>query len=217
VCVADGRTGIYVSGTQDQADKHVASSAALLESDGIERFYPDHAKPKIGKHGNRRGWRRNRVWTAGGFAIDALGLDVAARGLKLEEQRPDFIVLDDIDGKHDSVQVTAKKLETITHTILPAGSEDVAVLAIQNLILRRGVFTQLADGTADFLVDRILSGPFPAIDGFEYEWRRHPKSGIRYAKITKGTATGRARASRSARSRSRPSASVRSSRSASTR
>jgi hypothetical protein len=181
--------GLYISGTQDQADKHVATIASMLESPGVERFYPDHGRPKLGKHGNQRAWRRNRVWTAGDFAIDALGLDVAARGLKLDEQRPDFIVLDDIDGKHDSIATTVKKTETITTTILPAGADDLAILAIQNLISRSGFFTSLVDGSLDALADRKISGPFPAIEGFKYEYRRHPKSGIRYAHITAGKAT----------------------------
>ncbi|MGH9884639.1 MAG: hypothetical protein ACREBE_03875 [bacterium] len=181
--------GLYISGAQEQADKHVASCASLFESDGVQRFYPEHAHPKVGKHGNRRGWRRNRIWTSGDFAIDALGLDVAARGIKLDEQRPDFIVLDDIDGKHDSPLLTAKKIETITHTILPAGSLDVAVLAIQNLILRGGFFTQLVDGTLDVLVDRIISGPFKSIENLKWEWQKHPVSGMKRAVIIGGKAT----------------------------
>jgi hypothetical protein len=181
--------GLYVSGTQDQADKHVETLAGMLEESTIARYYPKHSKRRVGKYGNAKGWRRNRVWTAGGFAVDALGLDVAARGIKLESDRPGFIILDDIDGQHDSLLVTAKKIETITHSILPAGSPDCAVLGIQNLILRTGFFTQLVDGELDVLVDRFLSGPFPAVEGLEWEWQRHQKTGLKHAVITKGTAT----------------------------
>jgi hypothetical protein len=45
------------------------------------------------------------------------------------------------------------------------------VLAIQNLVLPQGVFARLAgsaDKPADFLVDRIVSGPIPAIQGMTY-------------------------------------------------
>jgi len=49
--------------------------------------------------------------------------------------------------------------------------DDLAVLAIQNLIISNGIFSQLADGRAEFLSDRIVSGPFPAVDGLTVEQR----------------------------------------------
>jgi hypothetical protein len=180
---------LYIRETQDQADKSVENIAALLESATVHRFYPEHAERKVGKHGNSRGWRRSRLRTAGGFTIDALGLDVASRGLKVEEQRPDLLIFDDIDGKQDSPATTAKKRSTITHSILPAGSSNVAVLGIQNLIIAGGIFTELADGSADYLVERIVSGPFPAVEGLQYEWKRDETSGTRRAVITAGHAT----------------------------
>lgn len=169
-CVAVGarrkrRYGLYVCDTQDRADDHVGNVASMLESDRVEVFYPDMAKRRVGKHGNSRGWRRNRLWTAEGFVIDAIGLDSAARGVKLEDQRPDFMVIDDIDDRHDTPTATRKKIETLTQSVLPAGAEDLAVLAIQNLILGAGVFGQIVSGKGDYLRRRILSGPVPAIEG----------------------------------------------------
>lgn len=154
---------VYVSETQDQADKHVATVATLLESAKIERA--------LNRYGNSKGWRRNRLRTAHGATIDALGLDTAARGIKVDADRPDMIVLDDIDGRHDSVNATHRKIETITTTILPAGSNDCAVLFVQNLIHADSVASRLCDGRADFLSDRIVSGPFKAIEGLKYEAR----------------------------------------------
>jgi hypothetical protein len=155
------RYALYVSETQDQADKHVATIAGLLESAGVDRA--------VNKYGNSKGWRRNRLRTADGFTVDALGLDTAARGIKVDADRPGLIILDDIDGRHDTPAATTKKIDTITTTILPAGSTDCAVLAVQNLIFANSIFDKLAQGEADFLHDRIVSGPFPALDGFEYE------------------------------------------------
>lgn len=181
---------LYVRETQDMADKSVANIAAMLEDPSIERFYPDHARPLISKFGHSRGWRRERLRTAGGYTIDALGLDTAARGLKVDEDRPDFIILDDIDGKHDTAATTQKKTEIITHSILPAmNTRTGAVLGIQNLIIRDGIFSQLADGRADYLSDRVVSGPFPAITGLEIELRPDAKTGIRKPFIVKGTPT----------------------------
>lgn len=180
---------LYVRETQEQADKSVANVAALLESDTVERHYPAHAERMVGKFGESKGWRRNRLRTAGGFTVDALGLDTASRGVKVEDQRPDLIVLDDIDDKHDTAATTARKIATITTSILPAGATNVAVLAIQNLIIPDGVFTRLVDGRADFLARRIVSGPHPAVEGLTWDLVEDPESGAKRAVITGGTAT----------------------------
>lgn len=181
---------LYVRETQKQADASVANIAALFELPSIERFYPEHSRPLLSKYGHSRGWNRNRLRTAGGFTVDALGLDVASRGSKVDADRPDFIVFDDLDGKHDSPATTQKKIEIITHSILPAmNTKTGTALGIQNLIIRDGIFSQLADGRADFLVDRQVSGPFPAIQGLKIDWRFNSETGIRKPVIVEGKPT----------------------------
>lgn len=172
--VAAGLTGrrrycLYVRSTQAMADTSVGNIAALLESPRVEKYYPEHAKRAVSKYGSSKGWRRNRLRTKGGFTVDAIGMDVAARGVKIEDQRPDLIVFDDIDELHDSPLMTTKKAGTITKSLLPAGSPDVAVVGIQNLIIPHGVFAQLADGRADYLLNRSISGPHPAIRDLKTE------------------------------------------------
>lgn len=164
-CRARRRYVLYVSGTQDQADDHVGNVAAMLESPGVGRWYPAMAERLVGKFGNSKGWRRNRIRTATGFTVDALGLDTAARGVKLEDQRPDLIVFDDIDNHDDSPEMTARKIDALTKKLLPAGAPDLAVVGIQNLVCRDGVFARLADGRARFLARRQVSGPIPAVEG----------------------------------------------------
>jgi len=156
---------LYVCGTQDQADDHVGNIASMLESGGIERWYPEQANRLVGKFGNSKGWRRNRLRTSTGFTVDALGLDTAARGVKLDEHRPDLLVIDDVDAHDDSPRVVQRKIDALTKKLLPAGSPDMAVLAIQNLVHRDGIFARLADGRAKFLQRRIVSGPVPAVRG----------------------------------------------------
>jgi hypothetical protein len=163
---------IYVSETQEQADKHVATIAAMLESATVEQYYPEMGERLVGKFGNAKGWRRNRLRTATGFTVDALGLDTAARGIRVEDQRPDLIVLDDIDEASDTARTTAKKIDIITKGIIPAGSEKVAVLAVQNLIHADSIFARLADNRADFLRNRSVIGPIPGLQDFAFDVRR---------------------------------------------
>lgn len=173
-CVALGakrsRTyGLYISATQGQADGHVANVASLLESEAIAQHSPSLANRLLGKYGHSRGWRRNRLRTSEGFTIDAVGFDTAVRGVKIDADRPDFLVLDDLDQDTDSAGSVAKKITALTRKILPAGSADVAILGVQNLVHPDGIFARLLDGRAEFLRTRILSGPVPALRGLMYE------------------------------------------------
>jgi hypothetical protein len=148
------RYALYVSGTQDQADRHVETIGAILERLGVERA--------VNKYGNSRGWRRNRLKTDQ-FTIDAFGLDTGSRGTKDDDQRPDLLIFDDVDQVHDSPATTRKRIETLTMTLLPAATDTAAIIGVQNLIHGHSVFAQLADGRADWLSDRIVSGPYPAL------------------------------------------------------
>lgn len=85
------RYALYISSTQDSADQHVANIGAILESRQLEELYPDMAKRDVNKYGSSRGWRRNRLATASGFVVDALGLDTQVRGIKFESSRPDLM------------------------------------------------------------------------------------------------------------------------------
>ncbi len=114
------RYGLYVCATQDRADDHALNVAGLLESKAFSQHYPMASRRKIGKYGNSQGWRRNRLRTESGFTLDAIGLDTAARGAKIDEDRPDFIIFDDIDGLLDGPGVVDKKIKTITQSLLPS-------------------------------------------------------------------------------------------------
>lgn len=156
--------------TQDQAEDHVGNVGKLLESPRVADLYPEIGEQLVNKFGRSRGWRRERLRSAAGFTVDAIGLDSAARGAKLDEERPDLIVFDDIDDANDSPKVTARKIDQLTRTFLPALAPNGTVLAVQNLVLPNGVFARiagLAEQSADFLQDRVMwgDGPVPAVRG----------------------------------------------------
>lgn len=182
------RYGLYVSGTQPQADRHIQAVASLLESPAMEHYYPGVAQRDVNKYGSSKGWRRDRLRTASGFTLDGIGLDVAARGFKADDARPDLIIMDDIDSRHDSVAVVRKKIETLSESILPTGSDDVAVLFIQNRVHKDSIASSFADGTNTFLIDHTLSGPHPAVEGLAVESREMPDGRRRYF-IIAGRAT----------------------------
>lgn len=170
---------LYVSATQKQANKHVQGIRARFEVLGIPRA--------VGTYGNSLGWAMDLLRVGNGFNVLALGLDAAGRGVKLDDVRPDLIVLDDVDGRHDSPETTAKKIETLTESILPTGSTDAAVLVVQNRIHDNSIVAQLVDGRADFLLDREVHEE-PAVRGMEIESETQ-EDGTHLYRIVEGEAT----------------------------
>ena len=175
---------VYVRSTQDKANESIQNIATLLEKPSVERYYPVLASRKQGKYGNSLGWRIDTLRCGNDFSVIALGLNASVRGIKLDQFRPDLIVFDDIDDRRDSMAAIQKKIDTITSDILPAGSADVAVLGIQNLIHPNSIFSKLVNGEAEFLYDRIISGPYPSVRDLDYEPR--PEGGYR---VISGTPT----------------------------
>lgn len=163
------RYALYVSATQEQADRHVQNVAGLLEHPTFAKHYPAASRRRVGKYGNSQGWRRNRVRTASDFTVDAIGLDTAARGAKVDEDRPDLIIFDDVDEILDSPGAVTKNETILTKSLLPSRAPHATVLVAQNLIHDNGIVARLADGRADYLADRIVSGPHPAIQNLQTE------------------------------------------------
>lgn len=170
---------LYVSETQVQANVHVQAVATMLERVGVNRA--------VNQYGASKGWTQTQVRAMNGFNIQAFGLDAGMRGIKLDEFRPDVIVMDDIDGRHDSPDTTAKKIQVITQSILPAGSTDCAVIVVQNRIAKNSIMSQLCDGRADFLIDRVVAEE-PAVTDLQVEQVIQPDGTPKYI-ITGGTAT----------------------------
>lgn len=160
---------LYVCSTQPQADDHVENIADMMTSERLAEDYPTLADRAVDKYGPKA-WRRNRVQSAIGCTVDALGLDASMRGAKLGRDRPDLIVLDDIDDINDSAFATGNKVRTITRSLLPAGSsEDTVTIGVQNLVLRGGIFDRIAHGQAGFLQHALVLGPTPALLDCEVE------------------------------------------------
>jgi intein/homing endonuclease len=170
---------VYLQKTEGSAEDRLDSIKQKLRSTPVERYYPEHSGPEIGEFGNPRGWSMRRLVTKGGFKVDATGIESAVRGLKVDDQRPDLLVIDDIDQLHDSADVVRNKLEILKGSVMPAMADTgSAVIAIQNLIHPNGIFARLADGRADWLQTRIVDGPEPAVRNLETE-RKETESGYR--------------------------------------
>lgn len=178
-CLGLRRYAVYVTGTQELADDHVGTNiGGLLEGDTVAASYPLMASRAVSKYGVSKGWRRNRLTTASGFIVDALGLDTGIRGIRMGDQRPDLIIIDDIDDEADTRRTIEKKVSILTRRLLPAGSQDCAVIFIQNKMHSQSIAARLISHNqpgeperADWLSGRIVSGPIPAVWSLEISTR----------------------------------------------
>lgn len=178
---------LYVGETQSAAEKHVENIKTLLE-----RIGGAVGMRLENKYGYSRGWKKSLIRTASGFSVMALGLDVAMRGVKLEDIRPDLIIFDDFDGRHDSPYITQKKIEIITESIIPAGSDDAAIWFVQNLVIPNGIMSRLCGVSqyeAGFLSRRRVNGPIKAVEGLQTEERFSEEFGRKIHIVTGGTPT----------------------------
>ena len=179
------RFPLAVTETQEQASRFVSAVAEQLAANGIE--------PARNPLGASRGWRKDMIRTADGFNLMAVGWDVATRGIRLGELRPDVILFDDVDGRLDTPATTEKKQTVLTQTFLPAGAPGLAVAFGQNVILRGGLMDQLVQGQADFLTNRRVSF-VRAVEGLEIGYRDAGELG-RVPYIAAGASTWPARLS----------------------
>lgn len=162
---------LYVSATDNQAQKHFNAIRSMLESGGLLNDYP-HLSPQVQKHrpNVNSNWSSERLVTKANQVVEFISLLGNARGFTTEEgKRPDLIVLDDIDDSKDTPHMIQKKLDILRYSILPARAENTLVLFPQNLIHRDSICQQIKDGRADILNDRIFVGPYPLMKWYEAE------------------------------------------------
>lgn len=177
---------LYVRSTQTRANESVQNIASKIETLG-DYDPPGFSERSVGKYGQSKGWRMDMLRCANGFNVVAFGLDVAGRGVKLDDYRPDLIIFDDIDDELDTIQTVEKKVKIITRAILPAGSNDAAIIGVQNLIHANSIFSRIVENEADFLLDRVVSGPIPAAWDLTYE--PYEENGRRKYQVVTGEPT----------------------------
>lgn len=152
---------LYVSSTQRQADQHLQEVANYMTKMGMER--------KTGPYGHSMGWNASCLRVSNDFNVVSLGLDSAARGIKLDELRPDLIVLDDIDALDDTPETVQKKIGTITQSILPSMATHGTVCFVQNVIHPNGIMASFVRKDNEFLLGAKVFGPYPAAYDLQVE------------------------------------------------
>ena len=168
VCIVGYGIFLYVSGSQDLANEHLANITGLLQSDGVTTWYPEHSRPKKSQiTGANRGWTQKKIMTEGGATVWAIGLLVGVRGIRQGKERVRGFVLDDVDDYDDSPAIALKKANTLASSVLPTSDTSFFVIGAQNLITEHSVFHRVYTKQDMMLAHRVVCGPLKAFENLE--------------------------------------------------
>lgn len=105
-----------------QAETHLATFRKELDENVLLRNdFPALCTPSRKRAGGTLADRAGMYHTASGFTFAAKGIDATSLGMKVGHQRPDLIILDDIepDEAQYSGDLVKKRLGTVLSAILP--------------------------------------------------------------------------------------------------
>lgn len=108
--------------TSTQAETHLATFKHELETNALLRAdYPDLVEPLRRERGVIAADRVSLYRARSGFVFAARGMDTSTLGLKVGAQRPDYIVLDDVepDESRYGKEQRKKRLGTLQDAVLP--------------------------------------------------------------------------------------------------
>lgn len=158
--------GLVITRTESQGDTHVRRVNSMLLSSSVEKHYPGMARPQVKEVGNRKmtaAWNRTQLTTEDGWTLQSFSLLASLRGVGLEEYRPDFIWITDVDDEYDSIGMVETLENALSSSVLATMASDCMVIFDQNLIHRGSVLNRIYTRKSDILSDRLPVGPVPAL------------------------------------------------------
>lgn len=105
-----------------QAETHLATFKKQIDNNqALRRDYPDLCTPAKRPSGASVADTQNMYVAKSGFTFAARGIDSSSLGMKVDEQRPDLLLCDDIepDESSYSAELAAKRKTTLVDAIFP--------------------------------------------------------------------------------------------------
>jgi hypothetical protein len=131
------------SGTQ--AELHLSTlKLEMARNDRLRQDYPDLCAAGKRPTGASVADNQALLFTKSGFAFAARGADGSSLGIKLGDQRPDHLLLDDIEPHASaySAYQAEKRLATLTDAILPMGSQTASCTVVGTTTMRGSIIHQ---------------------------------------------------------------------------
>lgn len=147
-----------------QAETHLSSIKNELDHNDLLRSdYPDLCTPGRRRSGTTVADRQGMLHQKSGFTFAARGIDAASLGLKVDEHRPDVLLLDDIepDESQYSADQASKRLRTLIDAVLPMNLWARVVL-IGTVVMTGSIVHQLVRAAAGDPPDWVVDERFTA-------------------------------------------------------
>jgi len=150
--------------TATQAQKHLNTFKNELDTNRyIREDYPDLCSPKRRLRGSVVADRVDEFQSDANFVFAAKGVDSSNLGMKVEEHRPDLILLDDVEPDESSynAELAQKRLQTITDAILQlniyASVVFVGTVTMPNSIIHQLVKHARGQQAYDWIMDEKIA------------------------------------------------------------
>lgn len=168
---------LYVARSKDKVEEHIKNIETLLSSDMIRKWCPKLSNPKRSITTDRNSkWTSTFLKSEANYSVQGGSLDSGLAGSRVEETRPTYIVLDDIDGRENSPLIADSRLNMLTNEILLMGQFNTLTFFAQNFINKYSTMYRIWSNQVQVLTNRKPSDPIPAV--IDLVTRRETVNGI---------------------------------------
>jgi hypothetical protein len=162
---------LVVCATQDAANRAVTDMAGLI-TENVVKLYPWAASPTVASTLLVKfGVRQSVINVGGRLTVLGVGLIGGTRGLLVDGQRPDVMLLDDLDDTGDSATVIRRKRAYLLESVIPAAAAGGAtIMFAQNAIRPDGIMAEvMRQERGGALHGARIIGPVPMLENPTYD------------------------------------------------
>ena len=162
---------LVVCATQDAANRAVTDMAGLITQNVVD-LYPWAASPTVASTLLVKfGVRQSVINVGGRLTVLGVGLIGGTRGLLVDGQRPDVMLLDDLDDTGDSATVIRRKRAYLLESVIPAAAAGGAtIMFAQNAIRPDGIMAEvMRQERGGALHGARIIGPVPMLENPTYD------------------------------------------------
>jgi len=153
--------------TATQAEKHLRTFKNEIDNNKyLREDYPDLCSPKRRPRGAVVSDRVDEYQAQDGFVFSARGVDSSNLGMKVEQMRPDLLLMDDVEPDETSYSpdMAKKRLRTIQDAILPlniyASVVFVGTVTMPNSVIHQLVKSARKQKTEDWITDEAIKAHY---------------------------------------------------------
>lgn len=150
-----------------QAEGHLSTFKNELDNNILLRVdFPELCEPARRRSGSTVADRQGLLRSRSGFTFAARGIDTAVLGLKVDEERPGVLIMDDVEPDEASYSplLAEKRLGTVTDAILPlniyASVIMVGTVTMPGSIMHQHVKAATGVEYAEWIVDEKFHGHY---------------------------------------------------------